>query len=61
LDHWQNAADCFCQDPHRGGNDPRSSIAHDYRNEGQSIEFIEMAVRQAIADGLALPPKETTP
>lgn len=47
---WEHAADCFCGQRNGFGissDDPK--FADDYRNDGAALEFIERAVRAAIA------------
>lgn len=46
LDHWRNAADCFCRDPSRGGHSP--ATPNYYCNNGVALEWIEAAVREKI-------------
>lgn len=52
---WSKAADCFCG---RGGfwGTPRYGGTYDegYRNEGEALEFIERAVRDALTSPAAV-------
>lgn len=52
LDQYQHAADCFCGTGGFWRSDSYGgTFEQGYRNQGKSIEFIENAVRAAIAEG----------